>query len=255
MVIIKTEDEIARIREAGRIVYAALQAMKAAIKPGVSTTFDLEREAIRVISKAGGESPFLGYAPHGHPPYPAWTCISVNEAVVHGIPGRRVLQEGDIVSCDVGVKLNGFYADSAWTFPVGKISEAAEKLLKITEESLYKALSQARPGNRLGDVGNAVEKHVKPHGFTVVKEMVGHGVGKKLHEDPQIPNYGKPGTGLLLREGMTVAIEPMINAGRSEIVALDDQWTVVTIDRKLSAHFEHTVAITKNGALILTQGD
>ena len=178
----------------------------------------------------------------------------MNEAVVHGIPGRRVLQNGDIVSCDVGVRLNGYYADSAWTFPVGNISDEVDRLLKVTEESLYKGLDKARHGARLGDVSNAIEKWAKRSGFSVVKEMVGHGVGRQLHEEPQIPNYGHPGTGPVLKEGMTLAIEPMVNQGKAGIVALDDDWTVVTCDRKWSAHFEHTVAITKSGAVILTQG-
>jgi methionyl aminopeptidase len=255
MVILKSKDEIEKMRAAGRVVYKALQAMKAGIIPGKSTTHDLENAAISVISAHGGDSPFLGYAPHNHPPYPAWTCISVNEQVVHGIPGRRILQEGDIVSCDVGVKLNGYFADSAWTFAVGKISPEAEHLLKITEESLYKGLALAKAGNRLGDVSHAIERHARQHGFSVVREMVGHGVGRSLHEEPQIPNYGKPGTGIVLKEGMTLAIEPMVNAGKRDIESLSDEWTIVTSDRKLSAHFEHTVAITNNGAMILTQGE
>jgi methionyl aminopeptidase len=255
MVILKSPEEIERMRAAGRVVHKALQAMRAAIVPGKSTTHELEEAAIDVLAQHGADSPFLGYAPHSHPPFPAWTCISVNEQVVHGIPGRRVLQEGDIVSCDVGVRLNGYYADSAWTFPVGRVSSEADRLLRVTEEALYKGLAQAKAGNTLGDVGHAIERHARQNGFAVVREMVGHGVGRSLHEEPQIPNYGKPGKGLLLREGMTLAIEPMVNLGTREIQALDDEWTIVTSDRKLSAHFEHTVAITRNGALILTQGE
>ncbi|MEP6754041.1 MAG: type I methionyl aminopeptidase [Chthonomonadales bacterium] len=254
MIVLKTSEEIVKMRAAGAVVYEALQAMKAAIEPGVSTTNDLEMAAVKVMAAHGADSAFLGYAPHGHPPYPAYTCISVNEAVVHGIPGRRVLQNGDIVSCDVGVRLNGYYADSAWTFPVGPISDEVDRLLKVTEESLYKGLEKAKHGARLGDVSNAIEKWAKRGGFSVVKEMVGHGVGRQLHEEPQIPNYGHPGTGPVLKEGMTLAIEPMVNQGKAGIVALDDDWTVVTCDRKWSAHFEHTVAITKSGAVILTQG-
>jgi methionyl aminopeptidase len=255
MVILKSPDEIERMRAAGRVVHKALQAMRAAIVPGRSTTHDLEQAAIDVLAEHGADSPFLGYAPHHHPPYPAWTCISVNEQVVHGIPGRRILQEGDIVSCDVGVRLNGYYADSAWTFPVGRVAPEAERLLRVTEEALYKGLALAKAGNTLGDVGHAIERHARQNGFSVVREMVGHGVGRSLHEEPQIPNYGKPGKGLVLREGMTLAIEPMVNLGTREIQALDDEWTIVTSDRKLSAHFEHTVAITRNGARILTQGE
>jgi methionyl aminopeptidase len=254
-VVLKSPQEIEKMRAAGRVVYAALQAMKAAIVPGRATTNDLEEAAIRVLGAAGASSAFLGYSPHEHPPYPAWTCISVNDEVVHGIPGRRVLQEGDIVSCDVGVRLNGYYADSAWTFPVGRVSPATDRLLRVAEEALYQAIAQAKPGNRLGDVCHAIERHARRNGYSVVREMVGHGVGRSLHEEPQIPNYGKAGTGIILKEGMTLAIEPMINAGRHEIEALPDEWTIVTSDRTLSAHFEHTVAITKNGARILTQGD
>lgn len=255
MIILKTAAEIAIMRAAGRIVFEALQAMREAIIPGKSTTSDLERAATDVLSKYNADPAFLGYAPHDHPPFPAWTCISVNEQVVHGVPSRRILQEGDIVSCDVGARLNGYYADSAWTFPVGRLTPSADRLLKVTEEALYKGLAQAKPGNRVGDIANAVERHARKYGFSVVKEMVGHGVGKSLHEDPQVPNFGRPGTGAFLKEGMTIAVEPMINEGKKDIVALDDLWTVVTSDRKLSAHFEHTVAITKHGPLILTQGE
>ncbi len=255
MILLKSEEEIVKIKAAGKVVHEALQAMKAAIVPGTSTTYDLEKAAVEVMGKYGADSAFLGYAPHGHPPYPAYTCISVNNEVVHGIPGRRVLVEGDIVSCDVGVKLNGYFGDSAWTFPVGKISPVADRLLKVTEESLYKGISKLRAGVRLGDVGFVVERHAKQAGFSVVREMVGHGVGRHLHEDPQVPNYGRPGTGIVLREGMTIAIEPMVNLGRGDIRSLEDDWTIVTTDGKLSAHFEHTVAITKSGATILTQGE
>jgi methionyl aminopeptidase len=255
MIILKSWEEIEKIRAAGRVVYAALQAMKAAIVPGKTTTHDLEQIAIRVLSENGASSPFLGYAPHNLPPYPAWTCISVNEEVVHGIPGRRVLVDGDIVKCDVGVELNGYYADSAWTFPVGKINSEVERLLRVTREALYKGIAQARAGNHVGDIGYAIERYVSQHGFSVVREMVGHGVGRSLHEEPQVPNYGKRATGPVLQEGMTIAIEPMVNAGRHEIETLSDRWTIVTCDRSLSAHFEHTVAITRNGVRILTQGD
>lgn len=254
-VILKTPEEIEKMRAAGRIVHATLKAMQARIVPGQTTTHDLEQVAIRMLTEHGASSPFLGYAPLNHPPYPAWTCISVNEEVVHGIPGRRVLQEGDIVGCDVGVKLNGYFADSAWTFGVGRLKPETERLLRVAKEALYKGIAQAKPGNRLGDVGHAIERYVRQNGFSVVREMVGHGVGRSLHEAPQVPNYGKPGTGVLLREGMTFAIEPMVNAGKRDIEALPDQWTIVTSDRTLSAHFEHTIAITRNGALILTQGD
>lgn len=251
----KTPDEIAKIRAAGRIVRYALMAMRDAIVPGVSTTLDLERAAARAITEKGGTSAFLGYAPMGHPPYPAWTCISVNEEVIHGIPGRRRLEAGDIVGCDVGVKLDGYYADSAWTFPVGQIGPETERLLAVAEEALYEGIAQAKTGNRVGDIGAAIERHVRRKGFTVVHEMVGHGVGRALHEAPQVPNHGRRGTGPLLLEGTTLAIEPMVNMGSRQIEVLSDAWTIVTHDRKKSAHYEHTVAVTRNGAMILTQGD
>lgn len=255
MVVRKTPEEIDRIRAAGKVVRAALDAMGSAIVPGQSTTNDLENAAVDVIEAAGGSSAFLGYSPNGHPAFPAWTCTSVNQEVVHGIPGRRVLNDGDIVSCDVGVKLNGYYGDAAWTFPVGKVSDEADRLLKATLEALYKGLEKAVAGNRLGDVSYAIDRHVRANGFSVVRDLVGHGVGKSLHEPPQIPNFGKPGRGVLLQEGMTLAIEPMVNAGGFRVHALRDHWTVVTSDGKLSAHFEHTVAVTRGSVRILTEGD
>ncbi len=251
----KTPDEIVKIHAAGRIVRYALEAMRDAIVPGVSSTSDLERAAARAITEKGGTSAFLGYAPMGHPPYPAWTCISVNEEVIHGIPGRRVLQSGDIVGCDVGVKLDGYFADGAWTFPVGRVEAEIERLLATAEEALFQGIAQARTGHRVGDIGAAIERHVRRRGFSVVHEMVGHGVGRALHEAPQVPNHGRPGTGPLLLEGTTLAIEPMVNMGSRQIEVLNDGWTIVTHDRKMSAHFEHTVAVTRNGAMILTQGD
>ena len=255
MIVLKTQGEIAKIRAAGRVVHAALKAMGEAIIPGKTTTHELEEIAIRILANNRAESPFLGYAPHDHPPYPAWTCISVNEEVVHGIPGRRVLQEGDIVSCDVGAKLNGWYADSAWTFPVGRVAPETEKLLRVAEEALYKAIAQAKAGNRVGDISHSIERYARQNGFSVVHEMVGHGVGRSLHEEPQVPCHGRANTGPVLKEGMTIAIEPMVNAGKRDIEGLSDDWTIVTADRKRSAHFEHTVAITRNGAVILTQGE
>lgn len=243
------------MRAAGRVVGEALKTMEAAIEPGVTTTYDLEKLATQVISKYGATSAFLGYAPNEHPPFPAWTCISVNEEVVHGIPGRRVLQHGDIVKCDVGVKLNGYYCDSAWTFAVGTVDPEVERLMKVGMEALRRGLQQARAGNRVGDISHAIERYVLQNRCSVVREMVGHGVGRSLHEEPQVPNYGKAGTGPILREGMTIAIEPMVNLGTAEIFALDDAWTIVTADRKPSVHFEHTVLVTRQGARILSQGD
>jgi methionyl aminopeptidase len=254
MIVTKSPSEIAKMRSAGRVVHSALQAMRSAIAPG-ATTYDLEQAAIEVLTRNGAASPFLGYAPSDHPPYPAWTCISVNEQVVHGIPGRRVMQAGDIVSCDVGAVLDDYYADSAWTFPVGAVSADAERLLRVGEAALHEGIAQARAGNRVGDIGHAIERYVARAGFSVVHDLVGHGVGRALHEEPQVPNFGRAGTGALLEPGMTLAIEPMVNAGKRHVEALGDLWTIVTADRKLSAHFEHTVAITSNGAAILTQGD
>ncbi len=254
-ILLKRADEIEKIHNAGRIVRAALDAMRDSIVPGVSTTADLERVAAATITAAGGTSAFLGYAPPGHPPYPAWTCISVNEEIIHGIPGRRKLEAGDVVSCDVGVRKDGYFADSAWTYPVGGISREIEKLLRVAEEALYQGIEQARAGNRVGDIGHAIERHVRRHGFSVVREMVGHGVGRQLHEPPQIPNHGSPGRGPLLQEGATLAIEPMVMMGGHRIECLADQWTIVTGDGRASAHYEHTVAVTANSARILTQGD
>jgi methionyl aminopeptidase len=254
MINLKNRVEIDRIRAAGRVVHTVLQTVGEAIVPGV-TTGELDDLASRIISENGGTSPFLGYAPIGHPPYPAWTCISVNQEIVHGIPGRRALQEGDIVTVDCGVELDGYIADSAWTFGVGKISPQAERLLNVTREALFKGIAQARPGKRISDIGHAVQRYVEGHGYSVVRELTGHGVGKSLHEEPQVPNYGQAGKGVALECGMTFAIEPMVNAGRKEIKYLDDRWTIVTADRSLAAHFEHTVAIVNNGAQILTNGD
>jgi len=254
-ILLKSADEIARIRRAGDIVRRTLEAMRDAIVPNVSTTADLERVAAHEITRRGGTSAFLGYAPPGHPPFPAWTCISVNEVVIHGIPGDRVLREGDLVSCDVGVRLDGYYADSAWTFPVGRLTRDHEKLLHVAEEALYEGLTQAKAGKHVGDIGYAIERHVRRNGLTVVRDMVGHGVGRQLHEPPQVPNHGKPGRGPLLEEGATLAIEPMVMMGARTIEVLEDQWTIVSGDRKASAHFEHTVAVTANGASILTQGE
>ena len=249
---LKTPQQIAKMRAAGRVVRRVLNATGEAAQPGV-TTGELEDIAARIISESGGTSPFLGYEPAGHPPFPAWTCISVNEEIVHGVPGRRVLKDGDIVTIDCGVELDGWIADSAWTYGVGKISPQAERLLKVTEESLYKGIDKARSGNRTGDIGHAVQYHAERHGYSVVRELTGHGVGTTLHEDLQVPNHGVRGKGDLLRCGMTFAIEPMLNAGRKDIKYRDDGWTIITADGKLSAHFEHTVAITDSGVQILTK--
>jgi methionyl aminopeptidase len=212
------------------------------------TTAELDELAEARIRKAGATPAFKGY--HG---YPATICASINEEVIHGIPsGRRVLNEGDVISIDVGASLDGYFGDSAVTLAVGKVSEEAATLLRVTEESLFKAIERVRPGGRISDIGHAVQAHVEAYGFSVVREFVGHGIGQRMHEEPQVPNYGEPGRGPRLAEGMVLAIEPMVNAGKPAVKVLGDGWTAVTRDRSLSAHFEHTVAVTTNGPWILT---
>jgi len=255
MSLLKTQDEIDRMRQAGRLVHRVIQETGAQIRPGI-TTGELEDFAVKIIADAGGTSPCLGYKPVGHPPYPAWTCISVNEEIVHAIPGRRVINEGDLVTIDCCAELNGWLADSARTFAVGKVSPLADKLLKVTEEALNRGIAQARPGNHTGDIGYTVQRYAEANGFSVVRELHGHGVGQSMHEgELHLPNYGYRGRGTVLQVGMTFAIEPMINAGRKDIRTRPDGWTIVTRDGSLSAHFEHTVAIVTNGAEILTNGE
>jgi len=235
------------MREAGRLVGEVLTELTARVKPGV-TTAELDDLAEQRIRKAGAIPAFKGY--HG---YPATICASINEEVIHGIPsGRRVLNEGDVISIDVGASLDGYFGDSAVTLAVGKVSEEAATLLRVTEESLFKAIERVRPGGRISDIGHAVQAHVEAYGFSVVREFVGHGIGQRMHEEPQVPNYGEPGRGPRLAEGMVLAIEPMVNAGKPAVKVLGDGWTAVTRDRSLSAHFEHTVAVTANGPWILT---
>lgn len=246
MIIFKSEREIQQLREAGRIVALALRAVRQAVAPGV-TTKDLDEVARELITSHGAIPTFKGYQG-----YPGNICTSINEEVVHGIPGHRRLQEGDIVSVDCGATYNGYVGDSAVTIPVGKIDPVSEHLLRITEESLYKGIAAATVGNRLSDISNAVQIHVEAAGLSVVRDYVGHGVGRNMHEDPQIPNYGDPGHGPLLKSGMTLAIEPMVNVGTYKVRSLKDGWTVVTADGKRSAHFEHSIAIMPEGPLILT---
>jgi methionyl aminopeptidase len=247
VIVCRSAAELEQMREAGRLVGEVLTELAAAVAPGVSTA-DLDALAEKRIRQAGATPAFKGY--HG---YPATICASVNEEVIHGIPsGRRVLNEGDVISIDVGASMNGYYGDSAVTLPVGKISEEAATLLRVTEESLHKAIEVARPGNRVSDIGHAVQKHVEAYGFAVVREFVGHGIGQKMHEEPQVPNYGQPGHGPRLAEGMVLAIEPMVNAGSPAVKVLADGWTAVTRDGSLSAHFEHTVAVTAGEPWILT---
>jgi methionyl aminopeptidase len=247
MITLKSERELNLMRKAGSIVAQILQEMGEMVKPGV-TTGELDRFAELRTQELGALPAFKGY--HG---FPATVCISVNHEVVHGIPSpRRVLKDGDIVGLDFGVIYQGWYGDSARTFPVGNIAADARRLLETTEEALKKGIDQCREGNRVFDIGHAVQNHVEPLGFSVVREFVGHGIGRALHEEPQVPNYGPKGKGLLLKAGMVLAIEPMINAGGHEVKVLADGWTAVTVDRSLSAHFEHTVAITPQGPEILT---
>jgi len=246
MIELKSEREIRIIRENGRIVALTLSYLKEKIKPGIKT-IELDKLAEEFILKKNAIPAFKGYRG-----YAGNICTSINNEVVHGIPGERALKEGEIVSVDIGVLKNGFYADGAWTFPVGEISNQAKRLLEVTLESLEAGISQALAGNRLGDISNAVQSVAERNGFSVVRDLTGHGIGRQMHEDPPVPNFGSPGTGLLLKEGMILAIEPMVNAGGYEIKTLEDNWTVVTLDGSLSAHFEHTVAITQNGAEILT---
>jgi methionyl aminopeptidase len=247
MIVCRSAAELERMRAAGRLVGEVLSELAARVAPGV-TTAELDRAAEDLILSAGATPAFKGY--HG---YPATICASINDEVIHGIPsGRRVLQESDIIAIDVGVQLDGYYGDSAITVPVGKVSEEAARLLRVTEESLYKAIDCVRPGARVSDIGHAVQRHVEAHGFSVVREFVGHGIGQRMHEEPQVPNYGEPGRGPRLTEGMVLAIEPMVNAGRPEVKVLKDGWTAVTRDGRLSAHFEHTVAVTSGEPWILT---
>ncbi len=246
MIILKSAREIALMREAGRIVGQVHEELRKAVKPGI-TTRELDRLADTLIRKAGGIPTFKGY--HG---FPASICASVNEEVVHGIPADRKLIEGDIIAIDLGVTYKGYVGDSAYTWPVGEVSEEATRLMQVTQESLAKAIAQCHVGKTLGDIGHAVQSHVEAYGFGVVRDYVGHGIGANMHEDPQVQNHGRPGTGVPLRAGMVLAIEPMVNAGTHQVKVLKDDWTVVTVDGKYSAHFEHTVAIMDNGPEILT---
>lgn len=234
------------MREAGRIVALTLQALEKVIEPGI-TTLELDKIAEETIKKLGGKPAFKGL--YG---FPATICASINEEVVHGIPGLRKLRNGDIISIDIGAVVDGYYGDAAKTWPVGEVSPEAKKLIEVTEASLYAGIEAAVVGNRVSDISHAVESYVVRHGFSVVRQYAGHGIGKALHEEPNVPNYGKPGRGARLVPGMTLAIEPMVNIGTYEVFTLPDKWTVVTRDGKWSAHFEHTIAITENGPMILT---
>ena len=247
MIVCRSKVELERMRDAGRLVGDVLSELAAHVAPGVSTG-ELDVLAEKRILQAGATPAFKGY--HG---YPAAICASINDEVIHGIPsGRRLLQEGDVISIDVGVLLHGYFGDSAITLPVGLISEEAATLLRVTEEALYKAIEHMVPGKRISDIGHAVQQHVEAYGFSVVREFVGHGIGQAMHEEPQVPNYGEPGHGPRLAEGMVLAIEPMVNAGKPAVKVLADGWTAVTRDGRLSAHFEHTVAVTAGEPWVLT---
>ncbi|EKD42576.1 MAG: hypothetical protein ACD_73C00099G0003 [uncultured bacterium] len=247
MIILKSQDEIEKMAKANRIVAEVLQVLKVTVAPGM-TTDDLDKIAHEKILKRGGIPTFIGYRG-----YPKSLCTSVNEEVVHSIPGNRVLNEGDIIGIDCGVTCEGFVGDSAITVGVGVISEEAQKLIQVTRESLYLGIEKIVAGNRIGDIGYAVQKHAESHGFSIVKDFVGHGIGRQMHEEPQVPNYGVPGSGPRIKVGMVLAVEPMVNVGTYEVEVLADNWTVVTKDRKLSAHFEHSIACTPDGPRILSK--
>lgn len=247
MIHLKTPEEIEQIRSANLLVSATLAHLAGHLKPGIST-IELDRMAETFIRDHGATPAFKGYKG-----FPATCCISVNEEVVHGIPMEDELQEGDLISIDTGVVLNGFVGDSAYTFAIGSIPEKHAQLLRVTKESLYKGIEQARVGNRLGDISWAVQEHTEiKHGYGVVRELTGHGVGKKLHEEPEVPNYGRRGNGMKLQEGLVIAIEPMINLGKKDIYCADDDWTIITKDELPSAHFEHSIAVRKQGPDILS---
>jgi methionyl aminopeptidase len=247
MVILKSPEEIDKIRASNHIVAEVLEGLKELVKPGI-TTEELDIYAETMTKKRGADPAFKGYMG-----YPSSLCTSVNAEVVHGIPSDRVLEEGDLISMDFGTLYKGYYGDAAITVAVGEVSPVAEQLMEATHEALYKGIAEAKVGNRLGDISSAVQTHVENAGFSVVRDFVGHGIGRKLHEEPQIPNFGVQGRGIELKSGMVFAIEPMVNEGTYKVKVLKDGWTVVTLDGKLSAHFEHTIAITENGPVILSK--
>jgi methionyl aminopeptidase len=249
---IKTRREIALMRESGRHVAEILQELESLVAPGI-TTAELDRFAEKKIQERGLTSSFKGYAPYGLPPYPGVICVSINEEIVHGIPGPRTIREGDVVSVDFGVAVDGFHGDAAVTLTVGEVSHERRALVDVTRESLERAIAQMTAGRRLSDIGHAVQSHVEQHGFSVVRDFAGHGIGRRMHESPWIPNYGAPGRGPRLVPGMVFAIEPMVNLGAAGVRILDDEWTAVTVDGAPSAHFEHTVLITEGAPEVLTR--
>ncbi|MGB9886570.1 MAG: type I methionyl aminopeptidase [Moorellales bacterium] len=246
MIILKSDRELALMREAGRIVAEVLAQLEKMVQPGI-TTRELDRAAESLILKRGAYPSFKGYRG-----FPASICASVNQEVVHGLPGLRKLVEGDIISIDIGAEFQGYHGDAAITLPVGRVAPEVERLLRVTREALWLGIEQARVGRRLSDISHAIQSHVEGNGFSVVREFVGHGIGRAMHEEPQVPNYGRPGRGPRLMPGMTLAIEPMVNLGGPEVMVLADGWTVVTRDGSYSAHFEHTVAVTEDGPQVLT---
>ena len=248
MILLKSPAEVREMKAPAEILVGAHRKVREIVKAGV-TTREIDRIVEAYIREQGGVPAFKGYRG-----FPGSVCASVNEEVVHGIPGDRVLNDGDIIGVDIGVKSGGFYSDSAQTLAVGRITPEAERLLAVTRSSLYAGIAEVRPGNRVGDVSWAIQRFVENAGFSVVRSLVGHGIGRSMHEDPQVPNFGKAGQGPELKPGMAIAIEPMVNAGGWEVDQLDDGWTVVTSDGSWSAHFEHTVAVTEDGAVILTEG-
>lgn len=247
MIYLKKASEIAKMKEAGRIVAKTIREMSEAIIPGKTTPRELDALAEKIVAAEGGICAFKGYRG-----YPANVCISVNEVIIHGIPGDNPLQEGDIVDLDMGVTYDGWNADAAWTYPVGKIAPDIQKLLNVTKESLYQGIAKAKVGNRIGDISAAVEKYVNQYRYGIVRDLVGHGIGRTIHEEPSVPNFGKAGKGPVIKEGMTFCIEPMVNLGTWKVKTLADGWTIVTADDSWSAHFEHTIAVTKDGPEILT---
>jgi len=249
---VKTRREIERMREAARHVAEILLELRERAKPGV-TTAELNEAAERSIARRGVVSSFKGYGPYGLPKYPASVCLSVNDEIVHGVPGPRELRNGDILSMDFGVSVDGWHGDSAVTVPIGEVPEGVRRLLEATRAALYCGLEQVRPGNRISDIGHAVQKRAEGAGYSVVRQFVGHGIGRNLHEPPQIPNFGSPGRGVRIRPGMVFAIEPMVCEGGADVKMLDDEWTAVTADGSLSAHFEHTVLVTEDGHEVLTR--
>ncbi|MXW04474.1 MAG: type I methionyl aminopeptidase [Gemmatimonadetes bacterium] len=252
-IILKTEKQIETIRRSGQAATATLQRMGEAVRPGIATS-ELDRIARKMIRDFGGTSSFLGYRPTFHPPFPATICASINDEIVHGIPSpRRKVGEGDILSLDFAMIIDGYHGDTAFTFPVGRVSPEAQRLLDVTRASVFKGIEEAKPGNRIGDIGHAVQQYAESYGYSVVRDLCGHGIGRSLWEEPQVPNHGRPQRGIRLKPGMVIAIEPMVCAGAHRIRILDDEWTTSTADGRLSAHFEHTVAILSDGPEILTE--